>query len=625
MQEEACLPGIYKDCNGSARAGKLSGSTGVLFLAVIVLSTGYAIWAAHRGWLPQDDGTLAQSAVRVLSGQLPNTDFVDNYTGGLSLLNALAFRIGGTNLLSLRYCAIIFFVPFVAATFYIASRFASKWAAAAITLLCVAWSFPQYPSAMPSWYNLFFAGIGAAALLRYLEVERSRWLFLAGIAGGFSFLVKSTGAYYVAAVLLFMLFREQNVNGPTTVSPRRSPLYSGFVIAGLVAFLFVINSLMRSRFDERELYAFFLGPFVVACVIMLRERTLRPCGSAVRFATLIRLFAPFLVGLLLPLLAFLTRYALSRSLGQLYQNVFGVIPGRTAALSLLRPVSPRHALFSVVLVTVLVIAATWKRAASPVVTVGIPLALAALLIDPRTGTWQHIWFSALLLTPVVVLSGALALSPRFGLELSTLRQQQIFLLLALAALCSLIQFPLSAPIYFCYAAPMTALALFAVVACIKRTQSASRLVFASVIVFYTLFAVVRLQPSAIYAHWAFGAADKVTTLNLPRGGGLKVERPQEYEELVRVVQRLSKGGPIIAMPECPEVYFLTGLENATKDDNGASLEVLLQAGQDARVHVIVINRLSTFSGASLTPELHQELLARFPNEGRVGRYSLFWR
>jgi len=55
------------------------------------------LWAAatatvalliDRYWIPLDDGTLAQSAERVLLGELPHRDFGDPYTGLNALLGA---------------------------------------------------------------------------------------------------------------------------------------------------------------------------------------------------------------------------------------------------------------------------------------------------------------------------------------------------------------------------------------------------------------------------------------------------------------------------------------------------------------------------------------------------------
>ena len=52
----------------------------------------------NHGWVPLDDGTLAQSAQRVLLGQLPHRDYAELYTGGLSFLNAGVFWVTGGNL-----------------------------------------------------------------------------------------------------------------------------------------------------------------------------------------------------------------------------------------------------------------------------------------------------------------------------------------------------------------------------------------------------------------------------------------------------------------------------------------------------------------------------------------------
>ena len=59
------------------------------------------------------EGTLAQSAERILAGELPHRDFVERYTGGLSYLNAFAFRVFGVQLLAMRYAL---FVAFIAGT-----------------------------------------------------------------------------------------------------------------------------------------------------------------------------------------------------------------------------------------------------------------------------------------------------------------------------------------------------------------------------------------------------------------------------------------------------------------------------------------------------------------------------
>lgn len=85
-------------------------SRGWLFLAlVLLLSALYMALELKRGWVPSDEGTLAESAEHVLRGELPHRDYHDGYTGLLGYLNATAFRLFGTNLASMRYMLFLFF------------------------------------------------------------------------------------------------------------------------------------------------------------------------------------------------------------------------------------------------------------------------------------------------------------------------------------------------------------------------------------------------------------------------------------------------------------------------------------------------------------------------------------
>ena len=68
-------------------------SRGRLLLALVfVLSALYMARELKRGLVPWDEGVLAESAERVLHGELPHRDYHEIYTGGLSYLNAAAFR-----------------------------------------------------------------------------------------------------------------------------------------------------------------------------------------------------------------------------------------------------------------------------------------------------------------------------------------------------------------------------------------------------------------------------------------------------------------------------------------------------------------------------------------------------
>src|SRR5437870_10302493 len=239
----------------------------LVLLIVWAISASYMASHLKRVWVPHDEGTLGLSAERVLHGELPHRDF-DDYTGGLTFVHALAFRGLGINSGSMRIVLFAFSMLWVPAVFYVASRFVSIYSAGAVTLVAVAWSVPNYPAPMPSWYNLFFATFGIATLLRYLEQEKSRWLFLAGFFAGLSTLAKITAAYFVVGVLLFFIFREQSITQQKHFQSLARPrCYSVSVILGLAIFLALLFRLITSIPGPSELIYFVLPAF--ALVILL--------------------------------------------------------------------------------------------------------------------------------------------------------------------------------------------------------------------------------------------------------------------------------------------------------------------------------------------------------------------
>src|SRR5262249_19969810 len=185
--------------------------------------------------VPHDEGQFAQSAERVLRGEVPHRDYMETYTGGLSYLNAFAFRLFGESFATTRLVLFIFFLSWIPVVYWIASRLAPDWIAGGITFLAVAWSVPNYSAAVPSWYNLFFATFGVAALSAYITDRVPKWAFLAGLSGGLSFLVKVTAIYYLLGAFLFFVFLEQSNENSSRREPKRPSLvYSTLAAAGLL-------------------------------------------------------------------------------------------------------------------------------------------------------------------------------------------------------------------------------------------------------------------------------------------------------------------------------------------------------------------------------------------------------
>ena len=130
---------LGKDVVQRVHFGRSNPSITVWVLAfVYLLSASYMGKMLLRSWAPEDEGTLAQPAERVLQGELPHRDFDDVYTGGEAYLNALAFRIFGIKLVSLRYMLYVAFLAWVPAFYYVALKFSTPLVASGATLLAVA-------------------------------------------------------------------------------------------------------------------------------------------------------------------------------------------------------------------------------------------------------------------------------------------------------------------------------------------------------------------------------------------------------------------------------------------------------------------------------------------------------
>jgi hypothetical protein len=598
------------------------------FCLAFVLSAAYMYSWAKDGWLAQDDGTLAQSALRVLRGELPHRDFPENYTGGLDYVNAWGFKAFGINLVALRVVMFMFFLAWVPALFYVASRFGPPLAAAAVTLLAVAWSVPNYPTPMPSWYNLFFATMGAAALLRYLEAGTWPWLFLAGVFGGLSFAVKIVGLYYVAAVLLWFVFREQELNEENPgQSSRSSYLYRSFAIVSLAAFLAVLGFMLRKRLSSADIVHFLVPSLAIVVALVVLELRRARKGNQQRFRVLFSMIVPFAAGYAVPNAVLLAPYIWSSSLPAFSSGVFAEGMKRAAGLSVLGPVGIPGMLYAVPLLALVGAAIYWKRASRTLATVVVGASLTGLLVygHHHQMVLRDIWLSVSQITPIIVLAGAVVLvvQPRFADGLSKLRRQQLMLLLAIAALCSIVQFPFAAPIYFSYCSPLVILAVVALIA--VRKAPANRGLLAVVLAFYALFAVVEVAPSRIYSHWYFTLGYPVQTFRIPRAAGLRGEYVANYEAAAQVIREHATNDLLIATAECPDLYFLTGLQNPTTNDNGLTSEELLRVLPRPDVNVVAINTGSTFSGGEITQEVVQELKRQFPNSVRVGKYWIGWR
>ncbi|MGE0452831.1 MAG: ArnT family glycosyltransferase [Vicinamibacteria bacterium] len=577
---------------------------------VLVLASAYLGARADLGWVAHDEGYLGHSAERVLRGELPHRDFDDVYTGLLALFHAEVFRWFGVDLLNLRYALLGCALAGVAAVYAIAARFTSPAAAVLTTLLALAWSLPIYFASLSSWYVSFSALFGTLALLRHLDAGERRWLFAAGVCGAVAVLVKVSGLFYVAGVLLFLLRREhaQPVAADATRTAGTSRAYAVFLASGLALFCAALL-LLVSRWPGPLQYLHFVFPaLALGTLLVWRElRAPRPLPFATRLQALWRLSGPFLAGLGLPIAAFLVPYVRSDALGALWHGVF-VLPQKRFDYA--TQVAPSEwqlvaaAPLALVLLAQLGALASQARFPFPRALgerawawqVGLigALALWVLPHGQEELTWQAIWNSAFPLVPLTTGVGTLALAAARGGQAASRRGEEVFALLAVSACFSVVQFPYNSEIYFAYVAPLAVLAFLAVQGLFPDRP---RRLYAALAAFYFLFAVV-----CVHRSWGAGfepAGLRRASLRLPPG------QAAAYRQVVELVQRHSAPGSfILATPDSPEIYFLADRANPTRtfydffdaDDSPESRwQRLFALLRERDVNVVVVKRQVFFS------------------------------
>jgi hypothetical protein len=590
----------------------------------------YAALHLRHGWVPYDAGALGESAQRVLAGQLPHRDFDEIYTGGLSYLNALSFRMWGTSLVAMRITLLIAFALWLPAVYSIARRVAPLPLAAAVTLLAASWSIPVYPEAMPSWYNLFFATFGVAALFSYLDDGHRRWLVAAGVCAALSCLIKIVGLYFVGAALLFLLYHDQDraIKGATGVSGDR--VVSVLLTVAAVAFDAALLVLVRDHITPDVLVQFILPGAALSALLVWREWRAPPTAWRTRVAGLTRLGLPFVAGLLLPIALALIPYAASGSLGALVNGVF-VLPARRLSFAYR---GPRGALAFVVLAAAGLIVPRAARAFSARGRLEAEILLAIALLAVPVGAsiavvYRLAWIPMRVMIPLAAVWAAWHLARRADDGSGDTGNSRIFLLAAATALCGLVRFPFAVPNYFFYAGSLAALTVLALA---SRRGPAWRRLTGVCVVAYLAFAVVRIHSSSVFTIGLSNRTDNQhAALPLPRGRiDVSPHDSAMYDVLVGELRAHSRSTYTYAGPDAPQIYFLSGLRNPTRtlfdffDDPVGRTPRILRELDERGVTAVVINARGDFSG-SLTTSLAAALETRFPLHEQIGRFTLRWR
>jgi len=598
---------------------------------VVIAAFAYMHHYMVRGWVSHDEGTLAQTAERVLHGELPHRDFDDVYTGGLAYLNALALRLFGPTLASFRYMLMIFALAWTAAMYYCASRFLPPFAAGLTTLLAVAWGPANYFAALPSWYNLFFATFGTAALLRYTEVKHWRWLLLAGICGGVSVLFKISGLYFVIAAGLWLIAGSPDSGIPSSDQRKLSPRLQLFLAAiGTGVYEMFLLRLAMTKWKLPYILCFF-APAALAgmCLLLARVRDVQ-AQTEPEYSTSIKTTAIFLAGAAVPIVTFLTPYVRGAALRAL---IYGVFIEPTKRLDFAAVLPPHMGLvwgsMGAVILLISALYVEWsgmKLSGSIAVIVFTCFVLRSLY---SFATYERLWTAIFVSLPLLIVLGSLVAA--FSTLPTAVPQyrSKLLLVVLVAAMSALIQFPYSSPIYFCYVAALGVLLAAALVGPLPPFAK-----FSTSLVAAALLAFVVWQVGPVFIHnlgWRNVKYQANYVLQTPRAGGIRVpaDEGRTYDRLVEVVRDHARGDYIFAGPDSPELYFLAGHRNPTatfydflaRDRNQASILQLLSADN---INLIVVNSRPEFS-----PPMQADLLAtlnnEFPKHETIGHFDVRWR
>jgi Dolichyl-phosphate-mannose-protein mannosyltransferase len=588
-----------------------------------------AVWVWFRldeGWYPHDDGAFAQSAVRVLDGQLPHREFAELYTGAMTFLDAGVFYVLGEDLFNLRVPLFLLFLGFVPCVYYITRQFVGPVPAALTSLAAVTWGFPVYPVPMPTWYVLFFTIYGAAALVRWRQTGNLRWLFVAGLLGGLAIAFKIIGVYYVAAVCLFVLCCGPRTPANDMRSRRRQPVASFVGPAAGVAFAaFLVGAVFGSRIGIREIVSFIAPIAVLSAAVLLWPEVTQSKPARIR-AQAGRL-GVFALGVTVPLSILAIPYVWAGALSDLVEGVF-VSPQSRRDYAYLAMPGPAELFPAVVIVGVLLL----RRRVAPRVRNLLDAAIGALaalvlvtaFLDPAA--YLLYFSSGRGMATVAVVVGSVALIRRCG-SAEPHRSELLVLLLGLVAFTALVQFPHAGPVYYFYVAPLAAVATVALLAPRERGPG---VLPAVLLVAFIAFGAAFLDRSSLSDLGVRAPGLRTEVLGEKASIRVGLSDKRQFGEVVSLLQRHARGAYVYAGPDLPHVYFLSGFDNPTRSlfdfldtTDSARARSLVDNLVARRVTAIAINTAPDISDP-LEPAVLRELGRMYPHGRRVGNIEVRW-
>lgn len=325
----------------------------------------------------------------------------------------------------------------------------------------------------------------------------------------------------------------------------------------------------------------------------------------------------------IPLVLLLTPYALSHHLSDFVDGAL-ILPQKRLAFATMSMASGWWMLAAGPVIACAVLECRRVESLPIAVTASVWVAAVALpLAALRSATaYQVIWQSVRALAavlPIVIVWQIVS-----GRVQDRRARSMLFATAAVLGWTSLNQFPFAAPIYFSYTTPLAVAAGVAAADVAGCLRPRAALPMAALLL---SFAVLITNRGDIHSLGRFHEPTHLDTqLGFPRAH-LRVGAAEAgvYRRLMATVGTQYRGGQLIAGPDCPEVYFLAGLQSSS----GALFDFFSGSAPDdatpwLKGDIIIINHEPQFSPhptAALVAALRRE----FRNGEEVGRFEIRWR
>lgn len=598
------------------------------FLVGVVLTlicSAYLRYSLYRSWVPHDEGMLAHTAERVLQGERPHIEFDDMYTGGLTYLHALSFKVWGIKLSSLRNLLWLSFTLFIFIFYLISLKFASISLAALLTICATTWSVPNYTASMPSWYNLFFALFAIYFLIKHFESRKNYWILFCGTMLGASIAIKIIGIYLAIALLLAILYDELTITKSNdNLSRHPSRIINLLILVFILLPNIFILLLLWPNISLSSIFYFALPIHLLTFPIINIFLSKKNHLETYTFKNIVFKFLLLLLGALVAVLPLLMQYKNTHELKSFFYGVF-ILP-QARLQKAFYPLPKFDAILTIL----------------PFIL----LALTGISNNLKYSKWLAyisltVWCSIILLKfpgqeylaswhPLRALVFVIALSLSFQSLIYKHPSRLQYLLGIGAAWCSLVQYPYSSATYLCYCAPIIILALaaFTTKANLKTKQA-----WLLILIFYTGFGLLIVNRGDIRSLGTTGhTAPAYKALELTRAG-IEVESYYEnmYEDTIREIHRITNNNELIyAGPESPEIYFLAERKNPTRfifefmRPDKSSFEHIKTILAQEKIRLVAINTTTEFFNTFDDKSIY-ELASIYPYSKKIGRFILFWK